>query len=76
MNDRISDLARARMLRHDRRLGGAGVTADIIRFIPRPTPGPGPTDFPTIAFRSASPAEECADTAPCECLPSDHGGPV
>jgi hypothetical protein len=50
------------------------MSADIIRFIPRPNPCREPTDFPTIAFRSANPAEECSDTAPCECLPSDHGG--
>jgi hypothetical protein len=76
MNDSVSDLARARRPRHDRRVGSAGMSADIIRFIPRPKPGLGPTDFPTIAFRSASPAEECADTAPCECLPSDHDSPA
>jgi hypothetical protein len=76
MNDCVSDLARARRSRLDRRVGDAGMTADIIRFIPRPTPSRGPTDFPTIAFRSASPAEECADTAPCECLASDHDGPA
>ena len=75
MNDCVSDLARARRSRLDRRVGGAGMTADIIRFIPRPNPGRGPTDFPTIAFRSASP-DDCADTAPCECLPSDHDGPA
>ena len=75
MNDRISDLARACRPRRDRRVGGTGMSADIIRFIPRPKPGLGPTDFPAIAFRSASP-EECADTAPCECLPSDYDGPA
>ena len=29
------------------------MSADIIRFIPRPKRRRGPTDFPTIAFRSA-----------------------
>ena len=29
------------------------MSADIIRFIPRPKRSRGPTDFPTIAFRSA-----------------------
>ena len=52
------------------------MTADVIRFIPPPATGRGPTDFPTIAFRSASHARESTDTAPCEYLPSDHDGPV
>ena len=31
------------------------MSADIIRFIPRPKRSRGPTDFPAIAFRSAVP---------------------
>ena len=31
------------------------MSADIIQFIPRPKSARGPTDFPTIAFRSAVP---------------------
>jgi hypothetical protein len=51
------------------------MTADIIRFIPRPARGRGPTDFPTIAFRGAEP-NECADTAPCEYVRPDNDGPA
>jgi hypothetical protein len=31
------------------------VSAEIIQFIPRPGHNDAPTDFPTIAFRSAAP---------------------
>ena len=31
------------------------MSADVIQFIPRPKRGREPTDFPTIAFRSAVP---------------------
>jgi hypothetical protein len=45
------------------------MSAEIIRFIPRPNRR-GPTDFPTIAFRSEVPSKDLAtehvDTAPCE----------
>jgi len=49
------------------------VSAEIIQFIPRPRHDRAPTDFPTIAFRSAvaDPDTEYADTAPSEYLPSD-----
>lgn len=60
------------------------MSADIIQFIPRPKRTGTPTDFPTIAFRSAAPSERAkdapakydpgidhADTAPCEYLPPD-----
>ncbi|MDB5608721.1 MAG: hypothetical protein JWP25_5621 [Bradyrhizobium sp.] len=52
------------------------MSADIIRFIPRPGRGPEPTDFPTIAFRSAHKAGDLvmdrADTAPCEHVPAEN----
>ena len=50
------------------------MTADVIRFIPRPTAGRGPTDFRTIAFRTAGAANECAETAPCEHVQSEDDG--
>jgi len=41
------------------------VSAEIIQFIPRPGRDDAPTDFPTIAFRSArqSPTADPADAA-------------
>jgi hypothetical protein len=51
------------------------MTADIIRFIPRPARGRGPTDFPTIAFRSAQP-DKSPDTAPCEYVQPGHDDPA
>ncbi len=48
------------------------MNADVIRFIPRPARGRGPTDFPTIAFRSAEEPDNCADTAPCEYVAPDN----
>jgi hypothetical protein len=48
------------------------MNADVIRFIPRPTPSRGPTDFPAIAFRGADQPAECADTAPCEYVAPDN----
>jgi len=39
------------------------VSADIIRFIPRPKRDDEQSDFPTIAFRSAVPTDD---------LPMDH----
>ena len=46
------------------------MSANIIRFIPRPKRGREPTDFPTIAFRSAVKPDDLVmdhvDTAPCE----------
>jgi hypothetical protein len=44
------------------------MSADIIRFIPRPRNVSEQTDFPTIAFRSVVPdlAADAVDTAPCE----------
>ena len=50
------------------------MSAEIIQFIPRPKHDRGQTDFPTIAFRSAvpdSPANDYADTAPCEYVQPD-----
>jgi hypothetical protein len=66
MNDRISDLACARISDRDRRAGGNIVSAEVIRLIPRPRRGGEATDFPTIAFRFAAEAEDHPDTAPCE----------
>jgi len=54
----------------DRGLGGIFVSAEIIRFIARPDRNRGPTDFPTIAFRSATGPDDLTmdhvDTAACE----------
>ena len=59
------------------------MSADIIQFIPRPKRSGKPTDFPTIAFRTATPNEwakapanpdrgvDHADTAPCEYVQPD-----
>jgi hypothetical protein len=60
------------------------MSADIIQFIPRPTPHREATDFPRIAFRSALPYEPAGDarakhdpgihqvdTAPCEYVQPD-----
>ncbi|MCS3451090.1 MULTISPECIES: hypothetical protein [Bradyrhizobium] len=49
------------------------MSAEIIQFIPRARRDREPTDFPTIAFRSALPDPEtnCIDTAPSEYLPTD-----
>lgn len=51
------------------------MSAEIIRFIPRPKHGREQTDFPTIAFRSSvrpdDPAIDYTDTAPCEYVAPD-----
>jgi hypothetical protein len=74
MNDRISDLARARIPDRDRRVGDGVVSAEVVRFIPRPRRGAAnaSTDFPTIAFRLPPEANDHADTAPCEYVAPDH----
>jgi hypothetical protein len=74
MDDRISDLAGARRPPHHRRVGATGLTADVIRFIPRPKVGRGPTDFPTIAFRTAGAATECPDAVRREHVQSKDDG--
>jgi hypothetical protein len=54
-------------------MGVRSMSAEIIQFIPRARRDREPTDFPTIAFRSALPDPEtnCIDTAPSEYLPTD-----
>jgi hypothetical protein len=56
-------------------MGGIFMSAEIIRFIPRPKHGREQTDFPTIAFRLPvwpdDPAVDHADTAPCEYVAPD-----
>ncbi len=51
------------------------MSADIIRFIPRPNRSREPTDFPAIAFRSVVEPDnlimEQTDTAPCEHTPPE-----
>jgi len=51
------------------------MSADIIRFIPRPKHDRGQTDFPTIAFRLPvrhdDPTIDHTDTAPCEYVSPD-----
>ena len=48
------------------------MSAEIIQFIPRPNRDRGPTDVPSIAFRSAARPDDLTmdhvDTAPCEIL--------
>jgi hypothetical protein len=52
------------------------MSADIIRFIPRPDTARERTDFPTIAFRSAVKPDDLVmdhvDTAPCEHAPAEN----
>ena len=64
-DDRLPDIARAHRPRRHRCIGGVLVSAEIIQFIPRPERNDAPTDFPTIAFRSAAqdPAIAHADAA-------------
>jgi hypothetical protein len=56
-------------------MGGIFMSAEIIRFIPRPKREREQTDFPTIAFRHPvrpeDPAVDRADTAPCEYVVPD-----
>jgi len=60
-------LARARVSGRDRSVRRNVVSAEVIRFIPRPRSGSSEmTDFPTIAFRGAAETEDHPDTAPCE----------
>jgi hypothetical protein len=56
-------------------MGSRVVSAEVVRFIPRPRGGnvAEPTDFPTIAFRSAPGVDDRADTAPCEYLATEQG---
>ena len=53
------------------------MSAEIIRFIARPADDRGPTDFPTIAFRSVlqskKQAPDAADTAPREYVRAENG---
>jgi hypothetical protein len=74
MNDRLSDFARARLSDRDPRVGSGIVSAEVVRFVPRPRRGASndSTDFPTIAFRLPSAAADRADTAPCEYVAPDH----
>lgn len=66
MDDRVSDLARARVPGRNRGAGRSVVSAEVVRFIPRPRSGSEATDFPTIAFRSVAAVDDHLDTAPCE----------
>jgi len=66
MNDRVSDFGRARLPDRNRRAGRNVVSAEVIRFVPRPRGGGEATDFPTIAFRFVAEAGDPTDTAPCE----------
>jgi hypothetical protein len=71
-HDRVFDLAGFGGADRDRGVGGIFMSAEIIQFIPRPNRDRGPTDFPTIAFRSAVRPDgltmDHVDTAPCEIL--------
>jgi hypothetical protein len=76
MDDRLSAVAGIDRTCRDRYHGGIVMSADIIRFIPRPNTAREPTDFPTIAFRSAVKPDDLvmdhADTAPCEHAPAEN----
>lgn len=78
-HDRISDLARIGRPGRDRGMGGIVVSAEIIRLIRGPKRAREPSDFPTIAFRSAARPDDLAmdhaDTAPCEYVPPDEPAP-
>jgi hypothetical protein len=75
-HDRISDIARIGRTGRYRGVGGIFVSAEIIRFIRGPKHHRGPTDFPTIAFRSVVRRDDQtmdhSDTAPCEYVWPDH----
>jgi len=75
IDDGVSDIACRCRACCDRRLGGIVMSADIIRFIPRPNRSREPTDFPAIAFRSVVEPDnlimEQTDTAPCEHTPPE-----
>ncbi len=42
------------------------MSAEVVRFIPRPRDSGETTDFPAVAFLLPVEAEDHADTAPCE----------
>ena len=55
------------------------MSAEIIRFIPRPRHDRKQTDFPTIPFRSSVPDElamDHVDTVPCEYVWRDEVEPA
>src|SRR5260221_13399772 len=72
-NDRLPDLACADRPDCDRGLGGTFMSVDIVHLIPRPRHASEPTDFPTIAFRSAvrDLAKERAEPAPYDDTETD-----
>jgi hypothetical protein len=53
------------------------MSAEIIRFIARPSRERQPSDFPVIAFRSIlrseRPVPDAPDTAPCEYVCPENG---
>jgi hypothetical protein len=69
-HDRVSDIARIGRPRRHRGVGGIFVSAEIVQFIPRPNHNREPTEFPTIAFRSAAQPDDLTldhvDTSPSE----------
>ena len=75
-DDRVSDIACACRTDCYRSFGGMPVSADIIRFIPRPKRDDEQSDFPTIAFRSAVPTDDLpmdhADASPSEYICPDE----
>jgi hypothetical protein len=74
MDDRISDLARARRPRDGHRVGRARLTADVIRFIRAPRAAAGRRIFRPSHFVARPGADESADTAPCEYVRPDDDG--
>jgi hypothetical protein len=69
-HDSLPDFARAGRADGDRGVGGIFMSAEIIQFIRGPKDDGEPSDFPTIAFRSATRPDDLvmdhADTEPCE----------
>jgi hypothetical protein len=79
-DDRLPAVAGVDRTCRNRHLGRIVMSADIIRFIPRPDTARERTDFPTIAFRSAVKPDELVmdhvDTAPCEHAPAENDASV
>jgi hypothetical protein len=74
-NDRISDIARFGGPARDRVMGGHGMSADIIPFIPRQSRKRGIIGF---SFSAAAPDDlvmDHADTAPCEYVAPNERDP-
>jgi len=74
-HDRVSDIAVTGWPRRHRSVGRTRMSAEIIRFIPRPNRNRDAEDFSTFGSRSAALPDDLTmdhvDTAPCEYVWSD-----